>query len=211
MGKLQFLKQHIHCMKTLRRQDSTSNMGLAAKEKILFVTVGTTLFDALIEAATTEMALDWMTETGYTKLILQYGKGPKPTLPEKYCSSNNTRPGMLLIEMYTFKSSLEDDMKRADLILSHAGAGTIMEVLRLQGKRLAVVINIKLMDNHQTELAHAMRTRGYLYVVDEPSLLLHGISSWKALDDFVPVSYSSGNDHDFSRILDQFMGFAKGD
>jgi len=210
--------------------------------KTIFVTVGTTLFEALTEAATTETALDWMVQAGYTNLILQYGKGRRPSLPEKYNnddssnSTNNNKP-LLQIEMYTFKPSLADDMERADLIVSHAGAGTVMEVLRMSAttttttttssnnnnntnistrsaaKRLAVVINTQLMDNHQTELAHAMGTRRHLYVLDEPGLLLGNndttTRTWKALEDFVPEPYHGGDEHDFPRLLDRFLGFAK--
>ena len=50
-------------------------------------------------------------------------------------------------------------MEEADLIICHAGAGSIMEGLRL-GKRLIVVANESLMDNHQMELASAMQQQG---------------------------------------------------
>ena len=190
-------------------------MGLNATKKTIFVTVGTTLFEDLMQAATTEMALDWMCQTGYTNLILQYGKGTIPSLPEKY-SNNNPLASSLQIQMYAFKTSLADDMELSDLIVSHAGAGTVMEVLRLpqqnkrwRRRRLAVVINTRLMDNHQAELAHAMETRKYLYVVEETGRLLQNVSYWQALHDFEPVPYASGCEHDFPRILDRFMGCAK--
>ena len=47
-------------------------------------------------------------------------------------------------------------MKAASFIISHAGAGSIMEGLSLE-KRMLVVINADLMDNHQFELAHALQ------------------------------------------------------
>jgi beta-1,4-N-acetylglucosaminyltransferase len=49
----------------------------------------------------------------------------------------------------------------ADLVIGHAGAGTIMETLKL-GKPLLVVVNDKLMQNHQTDVAQALRDRGLL-------------------------------------------------
>ena len=179
------------------------------------------MFEALIEAATAPGALNWMVQAGYTKLILQYGKGRQPDLPETYQK--------LHIEMYAFKPSLLEDLQKADLIVSHAGAGTVMEALRLH-KKLAVVINTRLMDNHQTELAHAMGTRRHIFVVDDPSALLVSgkdgdddddddtgycsNNTWTKLDEFVPEPYTGGDDHDFPRLLDRFMGFddaAKGE
>jgi beta-1,4-N-acetylglucosaminyltransferase len=41
------------------------------------------------------------------------------------------------------------------------GSGTILEVLRLN-KRLIVVANETLLDNHQRELADALSTQGHL-------------------------------------------------
>ncbi len=56
----------------------------------------------------------------------------------------------------------------SSLVISHAGAGSILETLRCprntgsQARRLIVVVNEKLMDNHQQELADAMADEGYL-------------------------------------------------
>jgi beta-1,4-N-acetylglucosaminyltransferase len=176
-------------------------MARAGNRCTMFVTVGTTLFDALIAAATTEEALNWMASHGYTHLILQYGKGTPPVLPEK-----DKLPDTLLVESYAFKSSLAPDMEQADLILSHAGAGTVTEALRL-GKRMVVVINTILMHNHQTELANAMgsQSRQHLFVVQEPEQLAH-METWNAFQEFVPVPNPAGDDYHFPRLLDSFMG-----
>jgi beta-1,4-N-acetylglucosaminyltransferase len=165
----------------------------------IFVTVGTTLFEALIAAATTEEALNWMASHGYTHLIIQYGKGAPPMLPEKH-----KLPDTLHVESYAFKASLAPDMEQADLILSHAGAGTVAEALRL-GKRMVVVINTILMHNHQTELANAMGSRKHLFVVQEPGQLAH-MDTWNAFQKFVPVPNPAGDEYHFPRLLDSFMG-----
>ncbi|GMG15312.1 unnamed protein product [Phytophthora fragariaefolia] len=47
-----------------------------------------------------------------------------------------------------------------DLVISHVGAGSIMDGLALK-KKLVVVVNTALMDNHQTELAEAMADQKY--------------------------------------------------
>eukprot|EP00968_Pinguiococcus_pyrenoidosus_P013090 scaffold1175_cov248-Pinguiococcus_pyrenoidosus.AAC.9 len=52
-------------------------------------------------------------------------------------------------------------MERAELIVSHAGAGSIVEALRLR-KKLVVVVNTALMDNHQLELAEALADRDHV-------------------------------------------------
>jgi len=95
----------------------------------------------------------------YRHLIIQFGKGNIPVVPSSYTStvkedyrsstenpaSNNNSNGneeklwtgsfigsngmILKWEAYRFRSSLAHDMKRANLILSHAGAGSIIEGL----------------------------------------------------------------------------------
>ena len=173
-------------------------------------------------------------------------------------------------EVYPFKPSLAHDMQNADLIISHAGAGSIMEGLaqcRLRNsnrnghghgnenrhesissagtrtrtrtrstcewKKLVVVINDKLMDNHQMELAGALASRGYLMMLTNPSQLLLGLgntgnntdtdtdtdtdadigndaaSIMDEIEGFQPQLFEGGNPSSFGLLLDRFMGFEK--
>lgn len=171
---------------------------MSGKQRTIFVTVGTTLFEALIAAVIQEEALEWMAGNGYTNLIIQYGKGKRPTLPAS--TANNVQ-----VEVYDFKPNLSDDMKRADLIIGHAGAGTVMEATGLK-KRMVVVINTILMHNHQTELANAMGSRKHVYVIDEPAHLAN-LNTWDAFEKFDPVPLPPGDDEDFPRLLNSFLGF----
>lgn len=119
--------------------------------KEVFVTVGTTKFELLIEAISRADVAEALAERGYTRATVQYGKGEG----EPYLKAP------LNGICYRFKPDIASDMARADLIISHAGAGSIVEALRM-GKRLLVVVNPLLMDNHQAELASTMERRGYL-------------------------------------------------
>eukprot|EP00536_Pseudo-nitzschia_multiseries_P007688 jgi/Psemu1/305141/fgenesh1_kg.183_\ len=168
--------------------------------KNIFVTVGTTQFDKLVSSATSDPALQWMERQGFSSLTIQYGRGKKPELP-----SSSSSPLKIKIETYDFRPSLLEDMERADLVLSHAGAGTVMEVLRMK-KKLIVVINTDLMDNHQTELAGAMAVRDHLLVVAEPKQL-NDTQTWASFEDFVAVPHQGGDAYDMPRLLDSFLGF----
>lgn len=174
--------------------------------KTVFVTVGTTLFEPLVSAVLDESALQWMGRAGFTHLVVQYGKGVKPTIspPKSEGSNDSNLPTIIL---YDFKPSLMDDMKCADLLICHAGAGTLMEALTLQ-RKIVTVINTKLMDNHQTELAHALSRHNYVTVVESADLLS---SSWKAIEDFTPTPYQGGDPYDIPRLLDSFFGFNQTD
>ena len=165
--------------------------------KTVFVTVGTTVFEALVEGVLTNQALDWMVSNGFERLVIQYGKGTKPELSG--CNHS------LAIDVYDFKPNLQEDMRRADLILSHAGAGTIMEALRMQ-KRLVVVINTCLMHNHQTELANVLGEQKLLLVVDKPELLREK-DTWKTFEDFQRIPFESGDEYEFPALLDKFFHF----
>lgn len=110
------------------------------------ITVGSTKFDLLIQSCLSEPVLSALKSRAFTELVIQSGNSQIPSQP--------TING-LQISIYTFKPSLSDAFAAADLVISHAGSGTIIEVLRL-GKPLIIVPNPTLMDNHQLELAEAL-------------------------------------------------------
>eukprot|EP00924_Labyrinthula_sp_SR-Ha-C_P003137 maker-scaffold_15-snap-gene-0.28-mRNA-1 protein AED:0.05 eAED:0.05 QI:55/1/1/1/0.33/0.25/4/124/189 len=119
----------------------------------LFITVGTTSFDELVQTIDTEEFLEFLVSAGFDAVSVQYGRG-------EYVPQVLPRFKTLKVETFRFKPTLKEDMDKADVIVSHAGAGSIMESLRLK-KRLIVVVNPTLMDNHQTEIAVAMQEGGY--------------------------------------------------
>lgn len=242
------------------------------------MTVGTTLFDPLVEAVSSEEFLRSVSSPrcgSYGDVTVQYGKGVRPT-PRPLRSlvreeddggaggggrgegggegeddvvdcevatgnrggadggaekEEGKRTTTTRFRAYRFKPSLDDDMRRADLIVSHAGAGSIVEGLALCAeaaaeaaaaelpageetatttpttrKKLVVVINSRLMDDHQRELADAMEERGYLYVVSDPESLRNE-EVLAAIEDFVPSPFPGGEVGVFAALLDEHMGF----
>jgi beta-1,4-N-acetylglucosaminyltransferase len=186
--------------KQSRAQGATA---IGTMGKTLFVTVGTTLFDKLILATSSPEALKWMISQGFRRLVIQYGKGVEPTLAKELTDKLES------VEAYRFKPTLSNDMQAADLIISHAGAGTVMEAMTL-GKHLVVVINAALMDNHQTELANAMGNLGHLLVVKSPDDL-QNMALWNEFVSFSPVPYQGGDEKDFPWIVDNLVGFTTKD
>jgi len=251
--------------------------------KTAFITVGTTLFDNFIQNATNPIFLEYLvTSQDYRYLIIQFGKGNIPVVPsshtstvnEKYPSSTKSPPSnnnfngkeevwtgtyinsngiALKWEAYRFRSSLANDMKRADLILSHAGAGSIMEGLTcarnqerqrqrqrqhqhqhqhqhqrrneqnhqpnfhhdengdgvgaLKRKKVVVVINDLLMNNHQLELANALGARGHLFVMQRADMLLQK-DALDQMERFIPKTFEGGDNLAFRQLADNFMGFS---
>jgi len=175
----------------------------------VFVTVGTTRFDALIQAIDSQAFLRVLKSKGFSSLKIQLGKGnyiPQHigALEEGQASLKDQRKDLerIAVSFYRFKPSIADDMRGADLIISHAGAGSIVEALRL-GKSLVVVVNELLMDNHQLELAQAMQERGFLKCT-YPSSLETDVEEVE-LDSF--KSFPPPNFKAFPRLLDETMFF----
>uniref|UniRef100_A0A8C6YUU1 UDP-N-acetylglucosamine transferase subunit ALG13 n=1 Tax=Nothoprocta perdicaria TaxID=30464 RepID=A0A8C6YUU1_NOTPE len=90
---------------------------------------------------------------GYRRLVLQTGRGAQE--PASLSSPD------FVLETFRFKDSLAEELQRADLVISHAGAGSCLETLE-EGKPLIVVINEKLMNNHQLELAKQLHRDGHV-------------------------------------------------
>ncbi|RZF46587.1 hypothetical protein LSTR_LSTR002919 [Laodelphax striatellus] len=162
----------------------------------VFVTVGTTKFDGLIFEITQETALKALEAKNCKKLIIQVGKG---VIPEVQYQSK------LEIEFYRFKDSIEDDIKQSDLVISHAGAGSCLNVLQA-GKHLLVVVNERLMDNHQIELAERLAEEKYSFFTTVSSLInfLEGEINFDKIE-----SYPPGQTGKFVEFIDTVMGFVE--
>lgn len=117
----------------------------------LLVTVGSTKFDALIERIFKEDVATLLTSLHFNRLIVQTGASSY----DEQRVTNIRKNHQLETEVFDYKGSLQQDIDRADVVVSHAGAGTCLEVLR-KNKRLLIVVNDTLMDNHQNELAEQL-------------------------------------------------------
>ncbi|KAJ1284724.1 hypothetical protein BS78_03G227200 [Paspalum vaginatum] len=169
---------------------------MANKERrTVFVTVGTTCFDALVMAVDSPEVKKALLQKGYTDLVIQMGRGTY--VPSKVPGDAN-----LQVDHFTFSPSIADHMRTASLVISHAGSGSIFETLRL-GKPLIVVVNEDLMDNHQSELAEELAERKYLFCA-RPQTLGDTIRSMD-LDTLIP--YVPGDARPVATLINKFLGF----
>ena len=134
-------------------------------------------------------------DEGYTHLIVQIGRGVEPPIP----SSRRMQ-----ISCYNFKDNISSDMEAASLIISHAGAGSCLEALSV-AKPLIVVVNQKLMGNHQLELAEKLHSEGHVFMCYPETLKI-------TLVDFRTSQlqkFPRKNPLAFSDYLEKLMGFQK--
>lgn len=154
----------------------------------VFVTVGTTKFDSLIEAIFSDQVQKSLKNKKYKNLKVQIGNSKEPNLDETQLEID---------EIYKFKPSLIEDIEDSDLVIAHAGAGTCLEVLGAK-KPLIVVINEDLMGNHQIELAERLGKNNHLiYCVC--SELSQTISNFNA-ENLVP--YPKGDISILTKFID---------
>ncbi|KAG7400109.1 N-acetylglucosaminyldiphosphodolichol N-acetylglucosaminyltransferase catalytic subunit alg13 [Phytophthora boehmeriae] len=159
-----------------------------------FVTVGTTKFEALIETLDTDACLSALVARGFTSLRLQIGHGqhvPRASFPG------------LELSYYRHDPQYKQDVKKAELIISHAGAGSIMDALALK-KTLIVVVNTQLMDNHQTELAEAMAEQKYCLQTS-----VHKLENVLKTGDWSDLQpYPQPDERAFPGLVDAVMGLS---
>lgn len=105
----------------------------------IFVTVGTFRFDELIKL------IDNLASTSSHTFTCQLGIGEyKP----KNCI------------WFEFSSNFEDFISDADLVITHAGAGTVYSLLE-QHKNIIVIPNTFRIDQHQLELARYVKENNF--------------------------------------------------
>ncbi|KAJ3245099.1 N-acetylglucosaminyldiphosphodolichol N-acetylglucosaminyltransferase catalytic subunit alg13 [Chytriomyces hyalinus] len=113
----------------------------------VFVTVGTTQFDALVDAVTSKAFIARIAASGITQLTVQHGTSK----PQNSVMENTP----LRLTLFDYSQSLHEHMSTASIVISHAGAGSLLECLRLKKCTIAVP-NATLMHNHQAQLADRM-------------------------------------------------------
>mmetsp|Transcript_27521 Transcript_27521/g.55516 ORF Transcript_27521/g.55516 Transcript_27521/m.55516 type:complete len:236 (-) Transcript_27521:163-870(-) len=229
---------------------SSSKRGHHGGGRSIFVTVGTTKFDSLISTVSSSQFLSQISKPecgAYVCIAVQYGRGAvTPFVSDNTSTSgveqisddqqhDSSDDNARLVEgvscsSYRFKPTLRQDMEAADLIISHAGAGSIMEGLelccaanggRIKGgdatasgdvsqkrrKKLVVVTNAALMNAHQSELADALEARGHLFVVNDPSELLKE-ETLRQIEKFDQIPFEGGDGGaDFAALVDNHFGF----
>jgi len=120
------------------------------------VTVGSTVFDELIQAIDCDEFLAVVQHLGFRKLTVQHGA----TALRLQCL--RTGPvGGVEVECLTYSPEVPRLIAEAGLVVSHAGAGSLLDALR-SSARVVAVPNERLMNNHQTQLARALAAPGYV-------------------------------------------------
>lgn len=116
----------------------------------IFVTVGTTPFDSLAQYADTQLlaALEFRLSKSLTdqiEITIQYADGTYT--PQQH-------------ESFRYVADFSERVKSADLIVCHAGAGTVYPLLRA-GQSFIAVPNLERADPHQKDLAAYLQHNGY--------------------------------------------------
>lgn len=127
---------------------------------MIFVTVGTQLpFDRLVRTVD-----EWAVEYGRDDLLAQIG-------------DTNYRPKRMVWSHFLSSAASVEALDRADLIVGHAGTGTILGALQ-RGKPIVVLPRRaefgEHRNNHQVATARSLGERGLVSVAeDEAALRVH--------------------------------------
>lgn len=169
----------------------------------IFVTVGTTKFPELIDAVISDEILAILSKYQCKKLVIQHGSG-QPISFDKI-KEISLEFGIETC-CFDYKSTIQPDIVASNLVISHAGAGSCIEVLKAH-KPLIVVVNDKLMHNHQTELAEQLSKDGHLLFC-LPNTLANTLNDVnQKIHSLVPYNQNSNNVTEFINHLDSLMGF----
>jgi UDP-N-acetylglucosamine transferase subunit ALG13 len=97
----------------------------------VLITVGSTRFDALVEAALSQPVLNALTQKGYSEVVIQCGNSQVDDAFSPTERERNVRMHGVNIDMWKFKPSLDEEYDAADLVIGHAGLRSPYSLLSL--------------------------------------------------------------------------------
>jgi beta-1,4-N-acetylglucosaminyltransferase len=187
--------------------------GNSKKGKSCLITTGATApFPSLVFAALSTEFTRALQEHGFTSLQIQ--AGPTTADPKFQAAVSSSPSSTIKIEIFAFSENLgEEMMAHSDLVVSHAGAGSVLEALRW-GKKLVVVENENLMAGHQREIVDELGEQGLGYLVgsdvkglvDAVCRVLGGRVGVVVCETQFP---QSGSKKFLEEVLNEEMGFMK--
>ncbi|KAL3229503.1 UDP-N-acetylglucosamine transferase subunit ALG13 [Nakaseomyces bracarensis] len=170
-----------------------------------FVTCGATVpFPELVECVLSTEVLTSLNEEGYNRLVVQFGKGYSEEFKRRCIGLGDSfkihevlqdgvdlrvdsavefrsdKPFGFEIIGFPYSNDIVSLLdQHADVVISHAGTGSILDSLRLN-KPLIVVVNHTLMDNHQQQTADKFEELGHVISISpEKAELCKAIDSLK--------------------------------
>lgn len=169
---------------------------------LLVTTGGTVTFKALVRFVVTTEFMDLVHSLGFTKLSVQYGneitkdthiskqfinscfvncKYLQDHQLESTAAETSVVLGGLQIEWFPYSHDLDSYIILADVIISHGGTGTIIDILKKpcgseSGKPVIVVYNDQLMDNHQLEIANQFKILNHCVPIASSQLSVETIA-----------------------------------
>jgi UDP-N-acetylglucosamine transferase subunit ALG13 len=146
---------------------------------MIFVTVGTTDFDALVVAA------DQLAATTDESVVIQIGHGEVEPRHARWLR---------------FAPSLDPFYEQAGVVVTHGGLGTVTEVLR-RGLRTVGVSNPDRFDRHQDQILQAFEQAGHLVWCRDLAELPAAIERARGAQ-FVPYQPPPSHIH---RVVDRFL------
>ncbi|NHE55634.1 PssE/Cps14G family polysaccharide biosynthesis glycosyltransferase [Cyclobacterium plantarum] len=126
----------------------------------ILVTVGTTRFDSLIKY------LDELILPSDMAFTFQIADGAYKPVNHPF---------------FSFSKKIDQYYQSSDVIICHAGAGTIYKLLELR-KRIIIVPNTERTDNHQLDIAAFMGNNGYALTVIDFDELFNALQQIKGID-----------------------------
>ncbi|CAI4062406.1 hypothetical protein N7582_002126 [Saccharomyces uvarum] len=196
------------------------------EKKTIFVTCGATIpFPKLVSCVLSDGFCRELVEYGFVRLIIQFGRNftteferlvqerrgkiEDTEIPdgEFGCGGDIRRyalmGGKLEVIGFDFSTKVQKIISDlSNLVISHAGTGSILDALRLN-KPLIVCVNDSLMDNHQQQIADKFVALGYVWscVPSEISLTASlRASQTEKLKPF-PVSHNPGFEQLLSDVI----------
>ncbi|KAI6248060.1 UDP-N-acetylglucosamine transferase subunit alg13 [Erysiphe necator] len=141
------------------------NIEHLTRRECLVTTGATAAFPDLIKSALSHRSLQALADHEFTHITYQCGQSlevfkqwkPKITYDLVLNAFDFNHKG-LIEEMEKCKA--KEGVSRTGLVICHAGAGTVLEVLR-NGIPMVIIPNDSLMENHQMELADELDRQGY--------------------------------------------------